>query len=116
MAYRFRMTERTEDDFSAAKIIALLEVFRRVHARLLFPSVHSISRPMSENTLNAALRRLGYSKGEMTAHSFKGMASNAVERNGSLDSRRHVNLHTRNRTMFGALTCTQPNTGRSASR
>jgi hypothetical protein len=35
IAYRFRMTERTEDDFSAAKIIALLEVFRRVHARLV---------------------------------------------------------------------------------
>jgi hypothetical protein len=30
---------------------------------------------MSENTLNAALRRLGYSKTQMTAHGFKGMAS-----------------------------------------
>jgi integrase len=32
----------------------------------LFPSVRSTSRPMSENTLNAALRRLGYSKEQMT--------------------------------------------------
>ena len=51
--------------------------------RLLFPSVRSISRPMSENTLNAALRRLGYSAGQMTAHGFKGMASTRLNEMGS---------------------------------
>jgi integrase len=51
--------------------------------RLLFPSVRSISRPMSENTLNAALRRLGYSSGQMTAHGFKGMASTRLNEMGS---------------------------------
>jgi integrase len=30
------------------------------HSRWLFPSVRSVMRPLSENTLNAALRRLGY--------------------------------------------------------
>ena len=30
---------------------------------------------MSENTVNAALRRLGYTKQEMTGHSFRSMAS-----------------------------------------
>ena len=43
--------------------------------RFLFPSVRSIVRPMSENTLNAALRRLGYGTDEMTAHGFRAMAS-----------------------------------------
>ncbi len=43
--------------------------------RFLFPSVRSTVRPMSENTLNAALRRLGYSTDEMTAHGFRAMAS-----------------------------------------
>jgi integrase len=43
--------------------------------RLLFPSVRSTARPMSENTLNAALRRLGYGTDEMTAHGFRAMAS-----------------------------------------
>ena len=43
--------------------------------RFLFPSVRSIVRPMSENTLNAALRRLGYGSDEMTAHGFRAMAS-----------------------------------------
>jgi integrase len=43
--------------------------------RYLFPSVRSTVRPMSENTLNAALRRLGYGTDEMTAHGFRAMAS-----------------------------------------
>ena len=37
----------------------------------LFPSLRSWHRPMSENTLNAALRRMGYSGDEMTAHGFR---------------------------------------------
>ena len=48
----------------------------------LFPSVRSTSRPMSENTLNAALRRLGYSKEQMTAHGFKGLASTRLNEMG----------------------------------
>jgi len=50
--------------------------------RWLFPSVRSTARPMSENTLNAALRRLGYSKEQMTAHGFKGMASTRLNEMG----------------------------------
>jgi len=38
---------------------------------LLFPSLRSWQRPMSENTLNAALRRMGYTGDEMTAHGFR---------------------------------------------
>jgi integrase len=41
----------------------------------VFPSVRNASRPMSENTLNVALRRLGYDKDTMTAHGFRSMAS-----------------------------------------
>ena len=40
---------------------------------------------MSENTLNAALRRLGYSKNQMTAHGFKGMASTRLNEMGCWD-------------------------------
>jgi integrase len=35
--------------------------------RWLFPSVRSVMRPISENTLNAALRRLGYGSDTMSA-------------------------------------------------
>ncbi|QUS40661.1 DUF4102 domain-containing protein [Tardiphaga alba] len=41
----------------------------------VFPSVRSWHRPMSENTINAALRRLGYTGEEMTAHGFRTTAS-----------------------------------------
>lgn len=37
----------------------------------VFPCVRSVKRPISENTLNAALRRLGYSKHEATSHGFR---------------------------------------------
>jgi integrase len=45
------------------------------HGRYLFPSVRCLQRPMSENTLNAALRRLGYSKDEATSHGFRSTAA-----------------------------------------
>ena len=40
----------------------------------LFPSNRTRSRPMSENTVNAALRRLGYTNEQMTGHGFRAMA------------------------------------------
>lgn len=44
-------------------------------AGFVFPSVRTRARPMSENTLNAGLRRLGYGSDEMTAHGFRAMAA-----------------------------------------
>ena len=40
------------------------------HGRYVFPSIRSGERCMSENTVNAALRGLGYPKEVMTAHGF----------------------------------------------
>ncbi len=40
----------------------------------VFPSLHGKGRPMSENTLRTALRRLGYANEEMTPHGFRAMA------------------------------------------
>lgn len=42
--------------------------------RFVFPSVRSKDRPMSDNTINAALRRLGYERDMMTSHGFRAMA------------------------------------------
>jgi integrase len=50
--------------------------------RLAFPGLRSPSRPISENTFNAALRRLGYSKDEMTAHGFRSTASTLLNESG----------------------------------
>ncbi|SMC27644.1 Integrase [Andreprevotia lacus DSM 23236] len=43
--------------------------------RYVFPSERTRERPMSENTINAALRRLGYTKEQFTGHSFRKIAS-----------------------------------------
>ena len=50
--------------------------------KYIFPSVRSKDRPMSENTITAALRRMGFTKDEMTAHGFRGMASTLLHENG----------------------------------
>lgn len=48
----------------------------------VFPSVRSSSTCMSDNSLNAALRRMGYSKEQMTAHGFRAMASTRLNELG----------------------------------
>jgi integrase len=47
-----------------------------------FPSIRTRARPMSENTLNAAFRRLGYSKDEVTAHGLRASASTLLNESG----------------------------------
>lgn len=44
----------------------------------LFPSIRSRKRPMSDMTVNAALRRLGYEQDKMTGHGFRAMASSLL--------------------------------------
>jgi integrase len=51
-------------------------------APLVFPGARSRHQPLSENTLNAALRRLGFSKDEMTAHGFRAAASSILNESG----------------------------------
>lgn len=57
--------------------IALIADLREVtgSSPFLFPQIRSWHRPISDGTLNAALRRLGYDKTEMTAHGFRSTAS-----------------------------------------
>ncbi len=47
--------------------------------RYVFPSVRSSQRPMSNNAILAALRRMGYSKDEMTGHGFRAMARTILD-------------------------------------
>ena len=49
---------------------------------LAFPSVRTADRPISEGTMNAALRRLGYSKDEATPHGFRATASTLLNESG----------------------------------
>jgi integrase len=65
----------------------VVELFRAMHSATgptgyVFPGVRTRSRPMSDNTMNAALRRLGYGSDEMTAHGFRAMASSLLNESG----------------------------------
>ena len=57
--------------------LAILETIEHDadYSRFLFLSLRSVDRPMSENTINAALRRMGYAQDEMTGHGFRAMAA-----------------------------------------
>ncbi|MGH6678570.1 MAG: tyrosine-type recombinase/integrase, partial [Bradyrhizobium sp.] len=64
-----------------------LEILRALRpltgsAKYLFPSLRTRDRPISENTLNAALRRMGFTQDEMTAHGFRAMASTLLNEQG----------------------------------
>jgi len=50
--------------------------------RYVFPSIRSNLRPISNNTINVTLRRLGYDKNTMTAHGFRAMASTLLHEQG----------------------------------
>lgn len=52
------------------------------HANYVFHGERLHSRPMSENTINAALRRLGYPQEVMTGHGFRSMASTLLNEQG----------------------------------
>ena len=49
------------------------------HGRLVFPGERSHDRPISENTVNVALRAMGYSKEQATAHGFRAMARTILD-------------------------------------
>lgn len=52
------------------------------HGQLLFPGTRAATRPMSENTINAALRHLGFGRNEMTGHGFRSTASSMLNESG----------------------------------
>ncbi|UZF95350.1 tyrosine-type recombinase/integrase [Bosea sp. NBC_00550] len=64
--------------------LSILEELRLISGdgELVFPSVRSVKRAMSENTLNAALRRLGYTSSDATSHGFRASASTLLNESG----------------------------------
>lgn len=67
-----------------ARALDILDELRMLTGwgQLVLPSVRSSVRPMSENTMNAALRRMGYSSDEMTAHGFRATFSTLANESG----------------------------------
>jgi integrase len=68
----------------SAQVLDLLTELRPVTGvgQYLFPSIRSAARPITDNTLNAALRRLGYDQTEVTAHGFRATASTLLNEMG----------------------------------
>lgn len=68
----------------ARQVVALVRALEPITGggRYLFPSLLTSARPMSEVTLNAALRRLGISKDEHTPHGFRTTASTRLNELG----------------------------------
>jgi integrase len=63
----------------AVEILRTLHALTGHHDGFLFPSVRTRERPMSENTVNAALRRMGYDGETMTGHGFRAMARTILD-------------------------------------
>lgn len=68
----------------APQSVAILEQLRPITGggALVLPGVRTVRQPMSESTLNAALRRLGYTQDEATAHGFRATASTLLNEAG----------------------------------
>jgi integrase len=68
----------------ARQTLAILKDLKTITGELrwLFPSVSSVMRTISENTVNAALRRMGYAKDEMCGHGFRAMAATRLNEMG----------------------------------
>jgi integrase len=63
------------------------EILRELHpltgaGRYVFPGARTAGRPMSENAITAALRRMGYERTQMTAHGFRTLASTLLNEMG----------------------------------
>lgn len=65
----------------ALDVLREVKVVGRASA-LVFPSIRSNARPLSENAMNAALRRMGFTQDEMTAHGFRAAASSILNERG----------------------------------
>lgn len=80
---RMKMGERHIVPLSKQAVAILKEQHRLTGTReYVFPSLRSANRPMSENTINGALRRLGYAQDEMTGHGFRATASTLLNELG----------------------------------
>lgn len=78
------VTSKTKTPHIVPLAKQVLEVLREVQpytrrSQYVFPGVRSASKPISENTINAALRNLGFDNTMMTAHGFRAMARTLLD-------------------------------------
>ena len=82
-AAKMKMGEEHIVPLSKQALAILLEIQPLTgHRRYIFPGLRASDAPMSENTVNAALRMLGYDKDTMTGHGFRALASTRLNEMG----------------------------------
>lgn len=79
---KMRRSHKVPLSRQALAILTDLLILRDDGTSLLFPGIRSAERAISDNTLNAALRRIGYDKTQMTAHGFRATASTLLNESG----------------------------------
>ena len=82
-AERTKMRKPHDVPLSRQALAVLTEIWPLSdHCDLVFPSIRSNRQPLSENAMNSALRRMGYTKEEMTSHGFRSTASTILNERG----------------------------------
>lgn len=82
-AHKTKMRRAHSVPLSRQSLAILRSIEHDAHySGFLFPSRTSADRPMSENTINAALRRMGYAQDQMTGHGFRAMAATLLNEMG----------------------------------
>ena len=80
-----RMKIRRPHDVPLSKqaLVVLRDIWDLSHGgELVLPSVRSVVKPLSENAMNSALRRMGYTKDQMCPHGFRSSASTILNERG----------------------------------
>ncbi|MBX3498133.1 MAG: tyrosine-type recombinase/integrase [Alphaproteobacteria bacterium] len=81
-AERTKMRREHDVPLSRQAIAVLQGIWDFSSTDLVLPSIRSNQKPLSENAMNAAIRRLGYTKDEMTSHGFRSSASSILNDRG----------------------------------
>jgi integrase len=82
-AERMKMRRPHDVPLSRQALAILREVWGLSdYGELVFPSIRSLRKPLSDNAMNSALRRMGFDKNEMTAHGFRSSASTILNERG----------------------------------
>jgi len=81
--WRYHVT-KTDSDHIVPLATQAVAILRELHAltgsgRYVFPGARSNGRPMSDNAILAAMRRMGISKDEMSGHGFRAMARTILD-------------------------------------
>ena len=81
--WRYHVT-KTDSDHIVPLARQAVEILRELyaltgHGQYVFPGARTNGRPMSNNAILAAMRRLGISKEEMSGHGFRAMARTILD-------------------------------------